>query len=71
MVILALETVTRAGSLAWFEDGACVATAGDPSTTHGIRLPAELVSFAASRGRRLSDVDVFSVITGPGSFTVT
>jgi tRNA threonylcarbamoyladenosine biosynthesis protein TsaB len=69
MVVLALETVTRAGSLAVFIDGVCHATAGDPSRTHAERLPRELLDLLARFGRRLDDVDRFGIISGPGSFT--
>jgi tRNA threonylcarbamoyladenosine biosynthesis protein TsaB len=70
MRLLALETVTRAGSLALGSDeSACVSAAGDPRTTHGIRLPAELLDFVAAHGHALPDIDAFVVVTGPGSFT--
>lgn len=69
MVILALETVTRAGSLALFDDGRVDAIVGDARRTHGMRLPGELLAFLSARGRTLADVDHLSVVTGPGSFT--
>jgi tRNA threonylcarbamoyladenosine biosynthesis protein TsaB len=69
MVVLALETVTRAGSLAVSIDGACHAMAGEPARTHAERLPGELIDFLARFGRRLQDVDEFAIIAGPGSFT--
>jgi tRNA threonylcarbamoyl adenosine modification protein YeaZ/ribosomal-protein-alanine acetyltransferase len=70
MVILALETVTRAGSLA-IQNGhrPAAATTGDASRTHGVRLPGELIAFAASHGLAIRDIDCFAVVTGPGSFT--
>lgn len=70
MRLLALETVTRAGSLAWLQDAEPVrAAAGDPAITHGIRLPGEILSFLAAGGFAPADVDHFVVVTGPGSFT--
>ncbi len=70
MMLLALETVTRAGSLALADDrGVTHATIGNPSRTHSVRLPQELVDFVTSSGCRLDDVDTFVVVTGPGSFT--
>jgi len=70
MIILALETATRAGSLALMVDGELSrAMAGDATRPHGARLPGELQQFAAVDGRTLRDVDVFAVVTGPGSFT--
>jgi tRNA threonylcarbamoyl adenosine modification protein YeaZ/ribosomal-protein-alanine acetyltransferase len=70
MVILALETATRRGSLALFADGAITADAGgDARRTHGERLPGEITTFLAGLGRSLRDVDCFAVVSGPGSFT--
>ncbi len=70
MRILALETVTRAGSLAIAtSDGPGLAALGDPARTHGVRLPAELLEFVRTAGFTLPDIDAFAVVTGPGSFT--
>jgi tRNA threonylcarbamoyl adenosine modification protein YeaZ/ribosomal-protein-alanine acetyltransferase len=70
MLLLALETVTRAGSLAICGDtDACASMAGDPGQTHGVRLPGEVLQFLGAYQRTLADVDTFVVVTGPGSFT--
>lgn len=69
MVILALDTVTRAGSMALLDGDVCHARAGDPSTTHTERLPGEWIDWLERHGRRLEDVDLLAVVTGPGSFT--
>src|SRR4030095_8364971 len=70
MLLLALETVTRAGSLALCDgDGSCASGQGDARLTHGVRLPGELLRFLATQDRSLGDVDAFVVVTGPGSFT--
>jgi tRNA threonylcarbamoyl adenosine modification protein YeaZ/ribosomal-protein-alanine acetyltransferase len=69
MVILALETATRRGSVALCDGDVCVARDGDESRTHGERLPNELLDWLTTHGRRLDDVDAFAVVTGPGSFT--
>jgi tRNA threonylcarbamoyl adenosine modification protein YeaZ/ribosomal-protein-alanine acetyltransferase len=69
MVVLALETATRAGSYAVWHDGACGGSAGDARRTHGERLPAELLDALDRQGLRLADVDLFAVVAGPGSFT--
>ena len=71
MVILALETVTRRGSIALLSDGACDAAHGDATPTHGERLPGAVIHFLARHGRRPADVDCFAVVSGPGSFTGT
>ncbi|HET9368762.1 MAG TPA: tRNA (adenosine(37)-N6)-threonylcarbamoyltransferase complex dimerization subunit type 1 TsaB, partial [Vicinamibacterales bacterium] len=69
MVVLGIETVTRAGSLALWIDGHVDGRDGDPSTTHGVRLPTEATDWLARAGLRLQDVDRFAIVAGPGSFT--
>lgn len=69
MVVLALETVTPAGSVAVWTGGDVVSTIGDPSVPHAVRLPTALVAFAESHGTRLDDVSRLAVVSGPGSFT--
>src|SRR5579871_677204 len=66
MRVLALDSTTRAGSVALVEHGIVIdERAGDSSRTHGERLPAEL----AQLGAEWSTIDVFAVAAGPGSFT--
>ena len=63
---MALDSTSRAGSVALVEDGRVVEErAGDALRTHGERLPGEL----AALGVAWSSVDVFAVTAGPGSFT--
>ena len=70
MVILALETVTRAGSLALVRRRSRRdAAIGDAARTHGVRLPGEVLDVARGARPTLADVDFFAVVTGPGSFT--
>ena len=69
VVILALETVTRRGSVALDVDGTCHARTGPLEPTHGVRLPTELFDWLAAHGRTLDDVERFAVVSGPGSFT--
>ncbi|MFI5177033.1 MAG: tRNA (adenosine(37)-N6)-threonylcarbamoyltransferase complex dimerization subunit type 1 TsaB [Vicinamibacterales bacterium] len=69
MLVLALETVTRAGSVAVMDGAVCHAFTGDPSRTHGERLPQDVTACLARYGRSVSQVDLFAVIAGPGSFT--
>jgi len=70
MRVLALDTTTRAGSVAVVEDERIVAERrGDDSRTHAERLPAEITALLESRGLALADVDRFAVAIGPGSFT--
>lgn len=70
MLILALDTTTRAGSAAIVRDGAIVdEQIGDASLTHGQRLPADLMRVLDRAQVRLSDINLFAVAAGPGSFT--
>jgi tRNA threonylcarbamoyladenosine biosynthesis protein TsaB len=69
MLTLALETVTRRGSLAICDDKQCRGRVGDTTRTHGERLPGEVLEWLAAHGHRLADVDLFAVVSGPGSFT--
>jgi len=70
MRVLALDTTTRAGSVAVVEDDRIVLQrGGDPARTHVERLPAEILSVLQDAGLALPAVDVFAVAAGPGSFT--
>jgi tRNA threonylcarbamoyladenosine biosynthesis protein TsaB len=67
--ILAVETVTRRGSLALLTGDRSVARAGDDVRTHGERLPGDAIALLAEYGLTINDVDLFAVVQGPGSFT--
>src|SRR5438132_7531454 len=70
MRVLALDTTTRAGSVALVDDDVIVEERpGDPLRTHAERLPAELLALVAGDGRALASIDMFAVAAGPGSFT--
>jgi tRNA threonylcarbamoyladenosine biosynthesis protein TsaB len=70
MLVLALDTTTRQGSVALMDDGRVLSTfAGDPTITHGERLPADLVRVLEAHSVTIANVDVFAVAAGPGSFT--
>jgi tRNA threonylcarbamoyladenosine biosynthesis protein TsaB len=70
MRVLALDTTTRTGSVAFVEDDRIVAECvGDPTRTHTSRLPGELLALLGPAGLTPSDVDIFAVAVGPGSFT--
>ncbi len=69
MVILALETVTRRGSIALVADGDVRATEGEDRGTHGERLPTLVLDWLRREGRTLRDLDYLAVVSGPGSFT--
>ena len=70
MRVLALDTTTRAGSAALVADDRIVdQRSGDGARTHALRLPGEIVALADANGWPLSEIDLYAVATGPGSFT--
>jgi tRNA threonylcarbamoyladenosine biosynthesis protein TsaB len=70
MLVLALDTTTRAGSVAVARNGTVVVErAGDPSRTQAERLPEWLLAALADAGHTLADVDRLAVLSGPGGFT--
>ena len=70
MRVLALDTTTRAGSVALVEDDRIVdERRGDGARTHAARLPAEITTLVDAHHVSLSDIDLYAVASGPGSFT--
>lgn len=69
MTLFALDTSTRAGSMAVLRDGRVRAVEGDDPRSHAERQPGEAVAWLAAQGIGLADVSAFVVVTGPGSFT--
>jgi tRNA threonylcarbamoyladenosine biosynthesis protein TsaB len=70
MRVLALDTTTRAGSIAVVADRHVLFEAqGDLSRSHAERLPLDLVRAVEIAGLTLSEIDLFAVASGPGSFT--
>jgi len=70
VLILSLDTTTRAGSAAVLRDDTVLAVIeGDASRTHGERLPAELEDVLRAAGVQLANIDVLTVARGPGAFT--
>lgn len=70
MIILALDTTTRDGSIAVLHDATIrIERSGNGALTHGQRLPGELAAALAEAGVRIEDVDLLAVAAGPGSFT--
>ncbi len=70
MIVLALDTTSRAGSVALVHDGVVRAEiVGDLAITHGQRLPLELQRALDDASVTIDAVDLFAVIAGPGSFT--
>ena len=70
MLILALDTTTRAGSAAVTRDDEVLAVVcGDASRTHGERLPGELDRALNEAGVARQALDLLVVASGPGAFT--
>ncbi len=70
MLILSLDTTTRAGSAAVLRDDSVLAVLdGDAARTHGERLPGELAEVLRLGGATLQDIDLLAVARGPGAFT--
>lgn len=70
MLVLALDTATRTGSVALARDGEVVAhAAGDGSRLHAEHLPGWLLTTLADAAHTLAEVDRFAVLSGPGGFT--
>jgi tRNA threonylcarbamoyladenosine biosynthesis protein TsaB len=70
VVILALDTSTRAGSSAVVRGTDVLSlVSGDPGRTHAERLPEELQRALTIAGVRLVDVSLLAVAAGPGAFT--
>jgi tRNA threonylcarbamoyladenosine biosynthesis protein TsaB len=70
VLILALDTTTRAGSVALVRDGVvCSERQGDPARTHGQRLPGDVMAILDAAALKITDIELFAVAVGPGSFT--
>jgi tRNA threonylcarbamoyladenosine biosynthesis protein TsaB len=70
MRVIALDTTTRAGSVALIDNDRVVdERRGDGARTHAVRLPGEIVAVADANHVALADVDLYAVASGPGSFT--
>jgi tRNA threonylcarbamoyladenosine biosynthesis protein TsaB len=70
LLILALDTTSRSGSVAVVHDDVVrVELAGDVAITHGQRLPLELKRALDEASVTIDGVDLLAVVAGPGSFT--
>ena len=69
-LILAIETATLAGSIAIARGAEVIGGLnGDPKVSHSNTLLADLDTLLAQTEVKLSDIDIFGVAAGPGSFT--
>ena len=70
MYVLALDTTTRAGSVALVDENRIIEERrGDAARSHAERLPGELTALADANGVPLGEIDLYAVAAGPGSFT--
>jgi tRNA threonylcarbamoyladenosine biosynthesis protein TsaB len=70
MLILSLDTTTRAGGCALLRDDRVLQEyTGDASRDQAERLPGDLTALLEREGIALDAIDAFAVATGPGSFT--
>jgi tRNA threonylcarbamoyladenosine biosynthesis protein TsaB len=70
VLILAVDTTTRAGSVALVRDDAVLHEhRGDATRTHAQRLPGDVMRVCDAAGVGIRDVDLYAVAAGPGSFT--
>lgn len=70
MIILALDTTTRGGSVAVTAGGRVLAlVAGDPARTHAERLPGEIAAALDQAAVTRRQIDLLAVAAGPGGFT--
>jgi tRNA threonylcarbamoyladenosine biosynthesis protein TsaB len=70
VLVLALDTTSRSGSVAVVRDGELVGEiVGDESRTHGERLPRDLMRVLDAVAVPLEAIDLLAVAAGPGSFT--
>lgn len=70
MLILALDTTTRGGSVAVVDAARVLALLpGDESRTHGERLPGEIAAVLEQAGVAREQLDLLAVAAGPGGFT--
>jgi tRNA threonylcarbamoyl adenosine modification protein YeaZ len=70
VVILAIDTTTRGGSVAVTRDDEPLSLVrGDQSRTHGERVPGEIARALDDAGLSKSAIDLIAVAAGPGAFT--
>lgn len=70
MLILAVDTSTRTGSVAVLRDSEVLAeVSGDEETPYSTRLFRDVDALRSRANFRLDQVDLFAVAAGPGSFT--
>lgn len=69
MLVLAIDTVTLAGSAALYQDGLLASCFLHTKKTHSERLLPMIDFLLQSIDLTLKDIDLITVVNGPGSFT--
>ncbi|MCX5717156.1 MAG: tRNA (adenosine(37)-N6)-threonylcarbamoyltransferase complex dimerization subunit type 1 TsaB [Nitrospirae bacterium] len=70
MIILAIDTSTMLGGIAIMDESLLIAESRlNVRSTHSERLMTEIEHCLKQSGIKISDIDVFAVAAGPGSFT--
>jgi tRNA threonylcarbamoyladenosine biosynthesis protein TsaB len=70
MVVLALDTTVRSGSVAVLRGAdVIVERVGDAAVPHGQRLPGDALAALHEAGMTVADVELYGVAAGPGAFT--
>ncbi len=70
LLILAIETATRSGSVAIARGESILASqVGDAAVSHSANLIEMIEDVLRQAAAKLSDIDLFAVAVGPGSFT--
>jgi tRNA threonylcarbamoyladenosine biosynthesis protein TsaB len=70
MRVLALDTTRRALSAALVDDaGTCDERGSDPSHGCAEQLPGEVAAIVRAHSLSFTDIDLYAVASGPGSFT--
>jgi tRNA threonylcarbamoyladenosine biosynthesis protein TsaB len=70
MLVIALDSSTRSGSIALVRDGQLLESRhGDAAVRHAVRLPGDLTDLLAAHDHTWADVDLLAAAIGPGGFT--
>ncbi len=69
MLVLGVDTSWKEGSIALVRDGEVLGTAPLEGGTFSAQLVPQIARLLANNGLKKTDLDGFSVVSGPGSFT--
>ena len=69
MLVFAIDTCTEEGSIALARDGKLLSSVALPPGWRSTSLHREIAALLERHGVRTSDIDLYAVTSGPGSFT--